>query len=63
MSTGLKIAYEDGSFAQLWREYYKADVDSLKLNQRTIFRLENPLLKNISADYQNYVIDLLDERK
>jgi hypothetical protein len=63
MSAGLKIAYEDGSFTQLWREYYKADVESLKLHQRTIFRLENPLLKNISADYQRYAIDPLDKSK
>lgn len=59
MSVGLKVAYEDGSFARLWREYYKADVNSLKLNQRIVFHLENPLLKNISADYQRYAIDPL----
>lgn len=63
MSAGLKMAYDDGSFMQLWREYYKSDIDSLKLNQRRLIRLENPLLKNISADYQRYMIDPLKQGK
>lgn len=63
VSAGLKMAHDDGSFAQLWREYYKSDIDSLKLNQRTLFRLENPLLKNISAGYQRYMIDPIDKNK
>lgn len=60
MNAGLTMAYEDGSFARLWREYYKPDIDALKLHQRILFHLENPLLKNIPADYQRYVIDPFD---
>ncbi len=54
---GLKLAYQDGSFKELWRQYYQSSIDFAKLNQRKMFRLENPLLQDLPSGYEQYFFD------
>jgi ABC-type amino acid transport substrate-binding protein len=58
---GLKIAYHDGSLKKLWRKEYGESIQFAKLKQRKIFRLKNPLIKNLPDDYQKYLFDPFHE--
>ncbi len=57
IEAGLKLAYQDGSFKKLWRQYYQPSINFAKLDQRKLFRLENPLLKKLPQDYVQYFFD------
>ncbi len=61
IEAGLKLAYQDGSLKKLWHKYYQASIDFSKLNQRKIFRLENPLLQDLSRDYEQYLFDPVEK--
>lgn len=54
VTKGLLIAYKDGSLQKLWSEQHKASVDFAELGKRKIFRLENPLIKDINFDHEQY---------
>lgn len=54
VTKGLKIAHADGSLQKLWEEQHKASVDFAELGKRKIFRLENPLIKGINFDHEQY---------
>ncbi len=54
---GLKIAYKDGSFKALWLKFYKESVVFSQLGKRKVFHLDNPLVKNLSRNYEQYFID------
>lgn len=54
MEKGLRLAYADGSLVQLWKEYYADSVAFIKLHQRIIFYIENPLVKSLPRDYERY---------
>lgn len=56
---GLRIAFKDGSMKQLWDAEYRDNIAFVKLKQRKIFRLENPLLKDLSPSYEHYFFDPL----
>lgn len=56
---GLEIAYADGSFHQLWRSRHGKGIEQAKLNQRRIFKLSNPLVKNLPHNYEIYLHDPL----
>jgi hypothetical protein len=58
---GLKIAYKDGSFKKLWLAYNQQNLDFAKLKQRKIYRLTNPLIKNLPEDYKQYFIDPMND--
>lgn len=60
IEAGLKLAYKDGSFKKLWRQHYQPSIDFSKLQQRKLFRLENPLLKKLSQDYLQYFFDPIE---
>lgn len=44
IETGLKIAIEDGSYEQLFSEYYGGIIEQLDIENALYFRLANPLL-------------------
>lgn len=54
---GLKLAYEDGSLRKLWNKHYSQSVAFAKLKQRKIFRIPNPLMKDLSDNYKHYAYD------
>lgn len=51
---GLINAYDNGSLQRLWRKHYQKGIDFVELDQRRIFILENPLIKDLKFDYQKY---------
>lgn len=63
VTKGLKKAYADGSLLALWRIHHQASVDFAELDKRTVFRLENPLVKSIDFDYTKYFYPLKIEHK
>ena len=44
LNTGLRRSIADGSFEQLFQQFYSAHLAELKLKERNIIRLNNPLL-------------------
>jgi hypothetical protein len=58
VTKGLHKAYADGSLMTLWRAQHQASIDFAQLNERKIFRLENPLAKTIDFDYTKYFYQL-----
>lgn len=55
---GLNMAFSDGSFKSLWEKYHRNTIDYVGLSKRKVFRLENPLLKNLPPDYRRYYFNL-----
>lgn len=55
VSEGLAAAYADGSLQELWKKYYQDSVDYVDLGSRTVFEIENPLLRGINKDYEKYL--------
>lgn len=51
---GLKIAYEDGSLDKLFDKYYKPSIEFLNLQDRKLYKIENPYLKDIDFSYEKY---------
>lgn len=58
---GLEIAYKDGSFNQLWRKRHNHGLKAAELHQRNLVKMENPLIKHLSRDYEIYLYDPLTE--
>lgn len=56
---GLRIAFNDGSMKKLWEEEYRESINFVRLNQRKIYQLQNPLLKDINQGYERYFFDPL----
>lgn len=56
---GLNIAFKDGSLKSLWEKHNRENIDYINLSGRKVFRLENPLLKDLPPDYRFYYFDLL----
>ncbi len=54
---GILIAHNDGSLKKAWDRKYKSSVDFADLGTRRVFKLENPLVKRIDFDYQQYLFD------
>ncbi|MES2826206.1 MAG: hypothetical protein V4732_21615 [Pseudomonadota bacterium] len=55
IESGLKLAYGDRSLLKLWQKHFRESVDVANLPQRKVFLLENPLLKNLSKDWEKYI--------
>ncbi|WP_143870292.1 ABC transporter substrate-binding protein [Catenovulum sediminis] len=61
---GLKRAFADGSFVELWKTYYLPSIETAQLSGRRIIQLENPYIKNLDSGYTQYnfsVSELLRE--
>ena len=54
---GLQLAWQDGSLQALWLKTFKPALDFARLDQRLLFRLDNPLLQGLDFDYQPYLYD------
>lgn len=51
---GLEIAYKDGSFNKLWSKRHLPALERAQLNQRSIIKLQNPLITHLPRDYESY---------
>lgn len=54
---GLDRAYKDGSLKQVWDQLYLDSVNFARLAERKLYILENPLLDELSGEYQKYFFD------
>ncbi len=54
VSEGLKLAYEDGSLLDLWKNYYQESIDFVQLKKRKRFRIENPYITTVDKGYEKY---------
>lgn len=52
---GLKKAWEDGSFVQLWERYHLDTIKKARLSNREILELENSEVSHISDDIAKYL--------
>lgn len=55
---GLEIAYKDGSLHDIFQKYHADSISFSNLKQRKIFRIENPLIKKLPKDYEQYLYKL-----
>jgi hypothetical protein len=60
---GLRLAYADGSLQKAWRINYGHSLDYARLDQRKVYRLANPTLKNIDFDFAQYFYDPFQDRR
>ena len=51
---GLSRAYKDGSFQTLWDQFFGQSRGLMQLKQRRIITLDNPFIKNLNKDYEQY---------
>jgi len=56
---GLQLAWQDGSLQALWLKTFKPALDFARLDQRLLFRLDNPLIEQMDFDYRAYFYDPL----
>lgn len=59
---GLQLAWQDGSLQALWLKAYQPALAFARLDQRQLFRLDNPLLQGLDFDYHPYLYDPLTQR-
>lgn len=57
---GLEIAYQDGSFNNLWSKRHSTPLARAQLKQRNLIKLENPLIKHLPHEYETYLYDPLN---
>jgi hypothetical protein len=55
---GLFIAYKDGSLKEIFLKYNAAGIEFAKIKTRKIFHIENPLIKKLPKDYEQYLYKL-----
>ncbi|WP_331353174.1 hypothetical protein [Cellvibrio sp. UBA7671] len=58
---GLEIAYNDGSFNELWSKRHMHTLTRAQLKQRNLIKLENPLIKHLAHDYETYLYDPINQ--
>ncbi len=56
---GLQLAYADGSLQTLWRQFYLHHIERAQLKSRMIITLDNPLLKGVAPEYEQYTYNPL----
>lgn len=57
IALGLERAWKTGELQALWQSHYMDNILALKLDQRLLLRLENPLLDGLSPAYKAYTLD------
>ena len=55
IEAGLMAAYKDGSLMKLFKAHHAKSIEFAKLNQRKIFKLENPLIRKLPHDWEQYL--------
>lgn len=58
---GIDIAYKDGSYLQLWRDFHEKDIERAKLGERHFIRMENPFVSSLKDDYKQYLFNPLEK--
>lgn len=58
---GLKKAFEDGSYQDLWELHFKKAILLSNISERQIFELENPYISKLTTHYQKYSFNLIFE--
>lgn len=61
IALGLQRAYADGSLQTLWKANFQPSLELVKLAQRKMIRLENPLLQGLNMSFAPDFMPLLDE--
>lgn len=56
---GIDIAYQDGSYLQLWNSAYARDLKRAKLNERNLIKMENPFIATLPDGYKQYLFNPL----
>lgn len=56
---GIEIAYNDGSYMQLWRDANAQDIERAKLNERHFIKMNNPFISTLDDDYKQYLFNPL----
>lgn len=51
---GLEIAHQDGSLLKLWLRHYGPSLDFARVDQRRLYRLNNPHVADLPNDYEQY---------
>ncbi len=59
---GLELAYKDGSFNKLWHKRHHQGLTEAQLQKRNLVKMENPLIKRLSRDYETYLYAPLTEQ-
>lgn len=62
INRGLQIAYQNGTLRQLWQEEYGKSVSFVKLSQRKVFKLENPLVRDLDVPYEQYFYNVNESK-
>lgn len=56
---GMEMAYQDGSYLQLWKATHGKNLARAKLNERHLIKLDNPFISSLPASYERYLFDPL----
>lgn len=51
---GLLKAYQTGQLQALWQNHYAKSIQASQLSKRHLIKLNNPYIKNLDTDYQQY---------
>lgn len=54
---GLILASNDGSLDKVFDKYYKKSIDFLNIENRRIYKLENPFLEGVDTSYEKYIFN------
>ncbi len=60
ITTGLTLAYNDGSMQQLWQENFGPGLRQIHLPERTVFYLANPFIAHLDRGYEQYLFSPLN---
>jgi len=52
---GLLIAYENGSFIELWERFFKSGIEESQLHKRKVYTIENRTLDGLVNNYDKYM--------
>ncbi|RYY75580.1 MAG: hypothetical protein EOO52_09330 [Gammaproteobacteria bacterium] len=52
---GLMLAYKDGSLNKLFQKHHARSIEFAGMKNRKIFRIENPLIKKLPKDWEEYL--------
>jgi ABC-type amino acid transport substrate-binding protein len=54
VEAGLKLAWQDGSLRKLWDEKFSESLRFVHMENRRVFYLDNPLIKALSKEHEQY---------
>ncbi len=57
LEAGLLASYKDGSLLALWRKNYQPAINAMRVNQRLVFRIDNPVPAEIDDSYKSFYYD------